>query len=157
MRIFEAILWSFAALMGNASADAPAPRIEGQWTTEYRIVDVTNATVTDRNRLKALKMWIGHRYGARNCVEAGDASNLLQSTYPYDPAARSSVKFNENGGFTATSRYSGGFAIPGRGKETIVGVVDGDHLEGVVDIELDWEGGTHIRAVLVATRSGPCK
>jgi len=39
----------------------------------------------------------------------------------------------------------------------MVGVINGDRLTGIVDVDLDWEGGTHVRAVLSAMRSGPYK
>ena len=142
--------------MWGFPTNAAGSEIEGQWTTEYQIVDVSNSTVADPSRVKALKMWIGHKYGSRNCVIAGDVSNLLQSSYPWDPRVKSSVTFNEYGGFTSINRYSGGFAFPAHGTETIVGVIKGDRIDGIVDIDLDWEGGTHVRAVLSATRSGPC-
>jgi len=119
-------------------------------------MDVSNSTDTDPNHQRALKMWIGHEYGGKNCVNGDDASNLLRSLYPWDSRVKPSVKFDDYGGFTATNRYFGGFAVPGRGTETIVGVIRGDHIDGIVDIDLDWEGGTHVRAVLSAIRSGPC-
>ncbi len=159
MRGHKAIFWLALSMMYNGPADAsvPGPHIEGQWTTEYQIVDVSNSIATNPNALKALKMWIGHRYGSSNCVSASDTSNLLRSAYPWDIRSKSVVSFDEYGGFRATNRYWGGFAIPGHGTETIVGAIDGDHLNGIVDIDLDWEGGTHVRSVLRATRSGPCK
>jgi len=157
MRAGKATFWFFLSALCHGSANAVSPQIEGQWTTEYQIVDVSNPTVTNPNELKALKMWISHKYGLSNCVTASDASNLLRSAYPWDPRSKSAVRFDEFGGFKATNRYWGGFAIPGHGTETIVGAIEGDQLNGIVDIELDWKGGTHVRSVMKATRSGPCK
>ena len=145
------------AIMYHGTANATAPQVEGQWTTEYQIVDVSNSTVKNPNNLKALKVWIGHRYGLSNCVTINDTLNLLRSPYPWDPRSKSVLTFDEYGGFKATNTYWGGFGIPGHGTETIVGVIHGDRLTGIADINLDWEGGTRVRAVLSATRSGPCK
>lgn len=156
MHTRTAMFWLSLSTLSHGSVNAAVPQIEGQWTTEYQIVDVSNSTA-DPNTLKSLKMWIGHKYGGSNCVMAGDASNLLRSAYPWDTRSKPVVSFDEYGGFRSTGRYFGGFAIPGHGTETIVGAVDGDHLSGVVDIDLDWEGATHVRSVLRATRSGPCK
>ncbi len=119
-------------------------------------MDVSNSAAHP-NALKSLKMWIGHKYGGSNCVTAGDTSSLLRSAYPWDTKSKPGVSFDEYGGLRSTNRYFGGFAIPGHGTETIVGAVDDNHLIGVVDIDLDWEGGTHVRSVMRATRSGPCK
>jgi len=156
MKISKAIFWLSLVILPGFATNASIPQIEGQWITEYQIVDVSNSSVTDPTKLKALRMWIGHKYGWRNCVKAGDPSNLLQSAYPWDSRAKPALQFNEFGGFAATNRYFGGFAIPGHGTETIVGVIEGNHLKGIVDIDLDWEGGTHIRSVLTATRSATC-
>jgi len=157
MKNGKAIFWLYLVTLPGFAANASTPQIEGQWITEYQIVDVSNSTVADPTKLRALRAWIGHAYGSRNCIKAGDASNLLRSAYPWDQRAKSAIQFNEFGGFAATNRYFGGFAIPGHGTETIVGVIEGDHLKGVVDIDLDWEGGTHIRSVLTATRSATCE
>lgn len=154
MLIQKMVFYFFLAAICHGSANAT--QIEGQWTTEYQIVDVSNSAITNSNQLKALKKWIGHKYGSRNCVSASDTSNLLRSAYSWDSRLKSTVIFNEYGGFTATNRYWSGFAIPGHGTEVIVGVIDGDRLTGVVDIDLDWEGGTHVRSVLSAIKSGPC-
>lgn len=157
MRTRKAIFWFSLFAMCHGSANAAPPQIEGQWTTEYQIVDVSNSTVTNPNALKELKVWVGHKYGWSNCVTASDTSNLLRSAYPWDARSKPVVSFDEYGGFRTTNRYWGGFAIPGHGTETIIGAVDGDQLNGVVDIDLDWEGGTHVRSVMRARRSGPCK
>ena len=156
MRSRKAIFLTSIVAMFSLSANAATPQIEGQWTTTYQIIDVSNSTDTNPFHQRALKMWIGHKYGAKNCVSGGDASNLLRSSYPWDARVKPSVKFNEYGAFTATNRYWGGFAFPGHGTETIVGLIRGDHINGIVDIDLDWEGETHVRAVLTAIRSGPC-
>ena len=150
------IFWLSLSALCQGSANAGVPQIDGQWTTEYQIADVSNSAA-DPNALKSLKMWTGHKYGASNCVAAGDTSNLLRSAYRWDTKSKPDVTFDEYGGFRSTNRYVGGFAIPGHGTETIVGAVNGDHLSGVVDIDLEWEGGTHVRSVVRATRSGQCK
>lgn len=157
MQTRKVMSWITLAIICHSTANAAAPQLEGQWTTEYQIVDVSNSTVTNPNHIKALKVWIGHRYGLSNCVTMNDTLSLLRSPYPWDPRSKSELTFDEYGGFRATNTYSGGFGIPGHGMETIVGVIDGDRLTGIADIDLDWEGGTRIRTVLRATRSGPCK
>lgn len=146
----------FAAHHSASFGAAPKPP-EGEWLTEYQIVDVGNATVKDPRKLDMLRRWIGHRYGNSSCLAGADPIAILGSPYVRVPENHV-FTFDNYGAFHLTAHYRMGFAIPGYGTEMIVGVLVGDTLNGIADIDLDWEGSTtHVRSVLTARRVGPCK
>lgn len=150
-----------AAFVMATASDASAARsagsaLEGYWEITYEIVDASNAQPSEPNIDRHIKSWIGHKYGSRNCVTKDSKSIILRSLYSWSPYNRPRFKIDSHGRFIARNTYFGGFAIPGRGTEYVVGLVRDGRIDGVADIDLQFFGPTHVRSVLTGHRIGSC-